>query len=107
MHFRNLRVTGPTPLTGQSADTMAKRTRPSPVTLRQEPITWRTDDLSIGRVETILGRNHVADFFEDRSRKRAINAAVARARGAWDANDRERYAAYRSLARLLGRRYEE
>ena len=78
-----------------------------PVKLRPEPITWRTDDLTIGSVETILGRDHVAKFFEDRSRKRAINAAVARARGAWDANDRERYAAYRSLARLLGRRYEE
>jgi hypothetical protein len=79
----------------------------NPVKLTQSPITWRTDDLSIGRVENILGRDWVAGFFDDKDRERAIGHAISRARGAWDANEREHYAAYQSLARLLGRSYEE
>ncbi len=71
-----------------------------------KPITWRTDDLSIGRVETILGKDFVAAFFAADDRESAIGRSVGRAYGAWQANERESYAAFRSLARLLGRKEE-
>lgn len=77
--------------------------RPSPVRLAAPEITWRTDDLTIGQVESMLGRDFVARFFNMPNREAAIASVVGRIRGTWDANDREAHAAYRSLARLLGR----
>ncbi len=74
--------------------------------LPKTEITWRTDDLTIGRVETMLGRDFVALFFDMPNREAAIASVVCRIRGSWDANDREAHAAYRSLARLLGRKEE-
>jgi hypothetical protein len=76
--------------------------RQNPVRLATQKITWRTEDLSIGRVESILGSALVASFFKG-PRAASITKAVSLAHGAWSANERERYAAYRSLARLLGR----
>lgn len=74
----------------------------NPVKLAAVEITWRTENLNIGRVEGILGSDIVAAFFKG-PRDAAITKAVCKANGAWDANNRELYAAYRSLARLLGR----
>jgi hypothetical protein len=65
-----------------------------------DPITWRTTDLSRARVEYILGRDWVAKFFA-MPRAKAIAAARSRGHGAWEANEREYHAAYRSLERLL------
>lgn len=63
-------------------------------------IDWHTSDLSRQRVEGILGKEWVARFF-DLPKKDAIARAQVRARGAWNANEREHQAAYLSLARLL------
>lgn len=80
-----------------------KAAKTNPVNLAVVPITWLTDDLTIGRVESMLGADFVAGFFADPDRKHAIAVAVSRACGAFDACEREYCAAYRSLARLLGR----
>lgn len=63
-------------------------------------ITWRTTDLSLARIERILGRDYVEGILR-LSPSAALARAQTRAAGAWDANDRERYAAYRSLERHL------
>ena len=62
-------------------------------------ITWTTTDLSRARIDHILGADFVADFI---ARPGAKGAAQCRARGAWEANERETHATYRSLAKLLG-----
>ncbi len=63
-------------------------------------ITWTTTDLSRARIAGILGSAWVAGI-EAKGREAAIVFCSGRARGAWDANERESHAAYRSLAALL------
>lgn len=70
-----------------------------PVIAAQE-ITWRSDDLPLATVESILGKDHVAMIFA-MPKKQAIAFAVSRGHGAFDACDRERYAAYRSIVTML------
>jgi len=63
-------------------------------------ITWNTTDLSPETIDRILGVGTVASA-------RAMGTAIAvrhcecRAAGWWDANEREYYAAWRSLARIV------
>lgn len=78
----------------------AKKHVPNSVKLATPAITWRSDDLSIGRVETILGRETVEQIFA-MPKEAAVARAVCRGRGAFDACERERYAAYRSLVTML------
>jgi hypothetical protein len=57
-------------------------------------ITWNTEDLTLSQIKEILGEEHVSWIL---TKKDAIAHARCRAMGWWYANDRERYAAYRSL----------
>lgn len=62
-------------------------------------ITWQTSDLSLEACAYLLGTT-VDDLREVVSRPNFALRAEARAAGWWDANDREQYAAWRSLAKL-------
>jgi hypothetical protein len=61
-------------------------------------ITWNTTDLDMARIARILGPDHVAWI---KAQPSPAIVAGCRAVGAWDANNRELHAAYRSLQRLL------
>lgn len=66
-------------------------------------ITWQTTDLDLARIKGILGADYVDRLL------RLVPSYVAsharcRATGAWMANEREHYAAYRSLARIVSER---
>lgn len=63
-----------------------------------ERLTWKTDDLSAEQVDYILGAGTVAKVA---TMTNGVGHAAARARGAWDANEREAHAAWRSLENLL------
>lgn len=63
-----------------------------------ERLTWKTDDLSAEQVDYILGAGTVAKVA---TMQNGVGHAAARARGAWDANEREAHAAWRSLENLL------
>ena len=60
-------------------------------------ITWTTDDLGIDRINGILGASFVARLLAEHN---AAAFCSGRAYGAWQANEREYHAAYRSLAKI-------
>ncbi len=62
-------------------------------------ITWTTTDLTRAQVEDLLGSDCVARV---EAQPHAVVICGSRAHGAWQANERESYAAWRSLAVLLG-----
>jgi hypothetical protein len=66
--------------------------------LVMKTITWTTTDLTANEIETLLGKDHVAWI---KRLERPADYCESRAYGWWQANERESYAAYRSLARLV------
>lgn len=62
-----------------------------------DEITWGTDDLGLDRIKRILGGAYVDGIL---AAWNAEGICAGRARGAWDANEREYHAAYRSLAKI-------
>ncbi len=69
-------------------------------------ITWSTQDLTLDEIGEVLGPEWVRVAFLQQDDLHIAHArAVCRAYGAWDANEREHYAAYRSLANLLSERW--
>lgn len=56
-------------------------------------ITWQTTNLSQEEIESILGKDYVKTLSY-------INC-ITKAAGCWNANMREHYAAYNSLAKIL------
>lgn len=63
-------------------------------------ITWNTTDLPKDRIEGILGKDIVHKILA-LPKAQGVAHATSRAKGNWDANERESYAAYRSLAKLI------
>lgn len=63
-------------------------------------IEWDTTDLPMERCERILGAEYVRDIIAG---GHAALVFESRANGAWYANDRERYAALRSLVKLVSK----
>lgn len=59
-------------------------------------IEWTTRDISLERIRAQFGEKRVADI-QAMPRAAALACCTSRAAGAWDANERERYAMYISL----------
>lgn len=67
-------------------------------------ITWNTTDISMERIEARFGNDFVAGVLANPIR---FIVCRNRATGAWDANDREGYAFWRSLAERIREREAE
>lgn len=60
-------------------------------------ITWTTEDVSIDVIRAHLGESLLKGIL---MHHQAVSICLGRAAYAWDANDRETYAVYRTLARI-------
>jgi len=62
-------------------------------------ITWTTTNLTAQQIDCILGAGTVARV---KAMPNAAGHCAGRAAGAWDANECEHFAAYRSLSKVVG-----
>jgi len=69
----------------------------------QSEITWQTTDLPLERIQRFFGKEWVDDILS-MDKARAFGFCASRAAGAWNANERETYAMYRSLAHIVQER---
>ena len=65
-----------------------------------EAITWATDNLSRDRAAYLLGYR-ATQLQPLLATEGYLGHCLSRAQGAFDANEREMHAAYRSLARII------
>lgn len=68
----------------------------SPAPTPERPIEWDTTTLTLERCAQILG-SQPADLFAQTRDPAGVGHFACRAAGAWDSNDREKYAVYNSL----------